>query len=111
MSVPDFCETYPPAPPPAPWIQQAPVAPSNLDGARDNMSEALDCLHRRLESLTSRLKPVTRLPTPLAPTAGQPVPPKPFDASSPLLSEVCLWGRTINSLADKILELEKTLDI
>lgn len=95
---------------PAPWLQQ-PVAPSNLDGACDNMSEALDCLHRRLESLTARLKPVTRLPAPLTPQVGQPMPPKPFDASSPLLTSVHSWGRSVSALADKILELEKTLDI
>ena len=97
--------------PQAPWLQQTPKEPSNIDAATANTSEALDCLHRRLESLVSRLKPVTRLPTPLAPTAGQPTPPKPFDASSPVLSLIYSWERTITALSDKMIELEKNLDI
>lgn len=95
----------------APWLQQTAKEPSNMDAATGNMSEALDCLHRRLDILAARLKPVTRLPAPLAPTAQQPVPPKPFDASSPVLSTIYSWERTISALSDKIIELEKNLDI
>lgn len=97
----------------APWMQ-APVTPNTFDITCSDMSDALECLHRRLESLSARLKPVTRLPAPLAPmtqVGQQPMPPKPFDPSSPLVSSVRAWERNINALSDKIAAIADSLDI
>lgn len=102
-------------PPPAPWAGQPTEQPaSQFDEACANMGDALDALQRRADTLTARLKPVTRQPKPEAPQLqqpGQPIPPKPFDASSPVVSAVRSWERTVSRLADKLMELELTLDI
>jgi hypothetical protein len=75
------------------------------------MSDALDLLQRRLDALMSRLTPIRRKPVPQAPTCGQPVPPKPFDDRSPVVSTVSSWERTIGAMADKILDIQNQLDI
>ena len=99
-------------PAPAPYLSQQPAKPaSNFDEACLNMNEALDCLQRRFDALVGQLKPVTRLPGPQAPQVGQPMPPKPLDTSSPVVSAVNSWERTISRLADRFLNIEKNLDI
>lgn len=104
-----------PTPASAPWACNSTEWPnSKFDEACASMVDALDALQRRVDTLTDRLKPVARLPKPQAPQVqqpGQPMPPKPFDASSPVVSVICGWERTVSRLTDKLLELEMTLDI
>lgn len=90
---------------------QSPAAPTAFSDANMSMGEALDVLHRRMDKLATRLKPVCRQPVPQAPTCGQPMPPKPLDTNSPVVITIRGWERTVNELADKLLEIENSLDI
>lgn len=92
-------------------MQQAPKPYTNLDNATSSVEDALDRLQCRLDVLVSILAPVTRKPEPMPPQVGQPMLPKPFDASSPVVSSLRGWERTINAMTDKLLELENSLDI
>lgn len=97
---------------PAPYLPTTVAkGASVLDEATRDMIDALDSLQRRVDSLVGQLKPVTRLPTPQAPAVGQPMPPKPADLSSPVVTAINGWKRTVNALSDKIVDLEKSLDI
>lgn len=99
-------------PPPAPvWGAQAQKPMSNYDYAAADVNAALDELLQRVESLRSRLNPLTHMAVPQPPSLQQAGEAKPVDMDSPLVSTTKSWSRTITAATNKLSDLEALLDI